>query len=59
MLKTTRKEEGKQTEPSKTLVHIIRNRLCLKTARLLIRRNSPVKDRSGEFISRHTQRGWF
>lgn len=35
MLKTTRNTEGKQTEPSKTLVHIIRNRLHLKTARLI------------------------
>lgn len=27
MLKTTRNKEGKQTEPSKTLVPIIRNRI--------------------------------
>lgn len=35
MLKTTRNKEGKQTEPSKILVHIIRNRSSIKTARLI------------------------
>lgn len=37
MLKTTRNKEEKQTEPSKTLVPIIRNRVHIKTARLIQR----------------------
>lgn len=35
MLKTTRNKEEKQTEPSKTLVPIIRNRTNIKTAWLI------------------------